>query len=151
MVVFGFNLNALDQFTTLVIWSPLIVSVFLFLRINILEREVKLFEVIDELRKSKIKELNITKNGVYQERNVLVSGLTSVFPAGIRETEIEGWHPDWNGCVFIDLPTGQISFHYHVSEAHLFDHLPPYTKDFDGHDKKTVLSRIISLNDQSGV
>jgi len=43
------------------------------------------------------------------------------------------------------LPTGQISYHYHDSQAFLFDDLPPYEKPWDGHDKEKVHSRLIAL------
>jgi hypothetical protein len=56
-----------------------------------------------------------------------------MFPAGKKETAIEGWSEDWHGCVYIDLPTGQASWHYHDSQAHLFDHLPEYQGEWDGH------------------
>lgn len=67
----------------------------------------------------------------YNERNRLVALLASIFPAGIKRTEIEGWDPEWHGCVYIDLPNGQASWHYHDREAHLFSHLPPYAGEWD--------------------
>lgn len=73
------------------------------------------------------------KDGAYLERNRLVALLAAIFPAGIKRTKIEGWSPDWHGCVYIDFPWGQASWHYHDSHAHLFSHLPPYPKDWDGH------------------
>lgn len=82
------------------------------------------------------------KDQAYLERNVLVAFLARAFPSGLRLTKIEGWDPDWQHCVYIDLPTGQVSFHYHDRDAHLFDGLPAYTKPWDGHDKVTALQRI---------
>jgi hypothetical protein len=73
------------------------------------------------------------KDGAYWERNNLVALLSKVFPAGKKKTAIEGWSEDWHGCVYIDLPTGQASWHYHDSQAHLFDHLPEYQGEWDGH------------------
>lgn len=75
---------------------------------------------------------------VYAERNQVVALLANTlfsigFSVGIRKTEIEGWDPEWHNCVFIDLPTGQISWHYHDREASLFERLPPYEKPWDGH------------------
>ena len=85
------------------------------------------------------------KDEAYRQRNYLVAGLSRMFPSGIRQTEIPGWDLEWQGCVFIDLPAGQISYHYHVSHAHLFEHLPRYEKPWDGHDKDTVHRRLLEL------
>jgi hypothetical protein len=82
------------------------------------------------------------KDEAYRQRNYLVAALARLFPSGIRATNIEGWDPEWHGCVYIDLPSGQISYHYHDSEAHLFAHLPPYTKEWDGHGKELVHNRL---------
>lgn len=85
------------------------------------------------------------KNQAYLERNHLVAILARIYPSGIRETDIEGWDPEWNGCVYIDLPTGQISYHYHSSQKDLFSDLPPYTKPYDGHSKDDVHNRLNGL------
>jgi hypothetical protein len=85
------------------------------------------------------------KNEAYRQRNYLVAALAHLFPSGIRETTIPNWDSDWNGCVYIDLPTGQISYHYHDSQAHLFEDLPPYTKPWDKHSKDTVHIRLLTL------
>jgi hypothetical protein len=69
----------------------------------------------------------------YYERNKLVRFLASLFPAGIAKTDIPGWEPEWHNCVYIDTPEGQLSWHYHDEEAHLFSALPPYEKPWDGH------------------
>lgn len=87
------------------------------------------------------------KNDVYRERAYLVATLASKFPSGIRKTEIEGWDPEWHNCVFIDLPSGQISYHYHDSEGWMFQWLPDYTRPYDGHDKETVHARLRDIFD----
>lgn len=89
------------------------------------------------------------KDGAYHERNILVAALARLFPSGLRPTEIEGWNPEWHGCVYIDLPSGQISYHFHDREAHLFEGLPPYTKDWDGHDKDAVHQRLAAIRSQA--
>jgi hypothetical protein len=81
----------------------------------------------------------------YNERNRLVALLASIFPSGIKRTEIEGWDPEWHGCVYIDLPNGQASWHYHDREAHLFSHLPPYAGEWDGHTTEEKYERIAKL------
>lgn len=81
----------------------------------------------------------------YEERNKLVAALARLFPSGVRKTAIEGWDPAWHGCVFIDLPTGQVSWHFHDREASLFDGLPPYEKPWDGHTTPEKYERVAAL------
>jgi len=81
----------------------------------------------------------------YFERNAVVAALARLFPSGLARTDIPGWEPEWHGCVYIDLPTGQVSFHYHDRDGHLFKGLPPYNKPWDGHDKATALARLAQL------
>lgn len=90
-------------------------------------------------------EARADKDQAYEERNNVVAALARLFPSGIRRTDIPGWSDDWHGCCFIDLPSGQISYHYHDSQAHLFADLPPYEKPWDGHDKATVHQRLSEL------
>jgi hypothetical protein len=95
---------------------------------------------------TEIARLREDKNSAYFERNNLVAALARVYPSGIRRTSIEGWDDDWHGCCFIDLPSGQISYHYHNSHAHLFEGLSPYETPWDGHDKDTVHARLAAID-----
>jgi hypothetical protein len=81
----------------------------------------------------------------YSERNQLVSLLATLYPSGIKRTAIEGWDPAWHNCVYIDLPNGQASWHYHDREAHLFTHLPAYAGEWDGHTTEEKYRRIAEL------
>jgi hypothetical protein len=85
------------------------------------------------------------KDGAYLERNQLVAALSKLFPAGVARTAIEGWSEDWHGCVYIDLPTGQVSWHFHDSQAHLFAHLPTYQGKWDGHDTPEKYRRLAAI------
>lgn len=85
------------------------------------------------------------KDAAYLERNQLVAALSKVFPAGIARTTIEGWDSEWHNCVFIDLPTGQASWHYHDSQAHLFAHLSPYWGEWDGHTTEQKYERLAAM------
>lgn len=101
-------------------------------------------ETIDGL----IRRLVICSNDrtkAYQERNRLVRLLAAMFPSGITRTTIEGWSDDWQNCVYIDTPVGQLSWHYHDSEAHLFSDLPPYSEPWDGHTTEQKYGRITQL------
>ncbi len=85
------------------------------------------------------------KDAAYLERNKVVAALARCFPSGIAKTAIEGWHDEWHGCVYIDLPTGQVSWHYHDSHVYLFQDLPPYTKPWDGHTTEQKYERLAGL------
>lgn len=92
--------------------------------------------------RNEIERLREALNGAYTERNRVVALLASVFPSGLKRTSIPDWDEEWNGCVYIDLPTGQASWHFHDREAHLFSHLPPYEKDWDGHTTEEKYDRL---------
>lgn len=74
-----------------------------------------------------------TNDAVYTERNRLVALLASMFPSTVGKTAIEGWHPAWHNCVFIDFPWGQASWHFHDNDAYLFEHLQRGDAVWDGH------------------
>lgn len=84
-------------------------------------------------------------DSLYAERNQLVALLAQLYPAGTKRTDIEGWEPEWHGCVYIDLPTGQASWHYHEREAGLFAGLPTYTGEWDGHTTELKYERVAKL------
>ena len=90
-------------------------------------------------------QMEARKDAAYLERNQVVAALAKVYPSGTSRTAIEGWSDDWHGCVYIDLPTGQVSWHYHDSQAGLFTGLPPYTKSWDGHSTEEKYQRLSSL------
>jgi len=83
-------------------------------------------------------------DSVYLERNKLVALLATLFPSGIKRTAIEGWSEDWHGCVYIDFPWGQASWHYHDSQADLFAFLPPYAGVWDGHTTEAKYAAIVA-------
>jgi hypothetical protein len=92
-------------------------------------------------------KLEEQKDAAYEERNQLVAWLARCFPSGTKKTEIPGWDPEWHNCVYIDLPTGQVSWHYHDSEAWLFLGLPAYTGVWDGHSTEQKYERLAALWD----
>lgn len=94
---------------------------------------------------AELQEMEARKDAAYLERNQVVAALAKCFPSGTARTAIEGWSEDWHGCVYIDLPTGQASWHYHDSHAHLFADLPPYKGTWDGHDTPEKYARLARL------
>ena len=86
------------------------------------------------------------KDAAYLERNQVVAALAKCFPSGIAKTAIEGWSDDWHGCVYIDTPNGQVSWHFHDSHAYLFEGLPPYSGSWDGHSTEEKYKRLAGLS-----
>lgn len=103
-----------------------------------------------EKMREALEEMEARKDAAYLERNQVVAALATAFPSGIARTAIPGWSDDWHGCVYIDLPTGQCSWHYHDSHAHLFAHLPAYAGKWDGHTTEEKYERLAALSKQEG-
>jgi hypothetical protein len=82
------------------------------------------------------------KMHAYEERARVVAALAVFYPAGKRRTDIPGWNDKWHGCVYVDLPTGQVSWHYHDDHAFLFEHLPRYRRKWDGHTTPDKYARL---------
>ena len=98
-------------------------------------------EEIQHLFESSIdiaRKLRAEKDGAYSERNKVVAALAKMFPSGIlQDAENVGW---W--ILFIDLPTGQASWHFQESELHLLSGIPKYEGVWDGHSTKEKYQRL---------
>ncbi len=114
----------------------------------------KLREEVIKLEKEWMEErdaaaaLRSEKNAAYHERNQLVAALSKLFPARLaRHPNADTtWDNDWRWIVFIDLPTGQVSWHIHDSEQDMFGHLTsggPNT--WDGHTTEEKYQRVAAL------
>ena len=108
----------------------------------------KLYAVPVAAQPTDLEAMRQQKDGAYFERNQVVAALAKCFPSGVAKTAIEGWSEDWHGCVYIDLPTGQVSWHFHDSQAYLFKDLPPYAGAWDGHDTAEKYRRVNALTAQ---
>jgi hypothetical protein len=95
-----------------------------------------------QLAADRIEKLEEARDGAYTERNRLVAFIANIYPSGVKKTVIPGWDEAWHGCVYIDLPVGQASWHFHDSEAHLFAHLPSYEGEWDGHTTEEKYERL---------
>lgn len=104
-------------------------------------------EQLAEALREGLLDMEKRKDAAYEERNRVVAALARMalamgYKAGVRRSPVDGWTPDWDGCVYIDIPTGQCSWHYHDSHANLFAGLPAYTKPWDGHDTPEKYRRL---------
>jgi hypothetical protein len=50
---------------------------------------------------------------------------------------------DWQTIAYLDLPAGQCSWHIHDSEKHLFEGIPLYRRDWDGHSTAIKYERVL--------
>lgn len=96
-------------------------------------------------QKRVLDEERAAKDEAYGERNKLVRLLASLYPSGIKKTDIESWDADWHWCVYINLPNGQASWHIHISEYPMFADLPPYAGEWDGHTTDEKYARIAAI------
>lgn len=82
-------------------------------------------------------------NSVYRERAQCVAliasmALTMGHKAGVVwDTFANAWH-----IVYVDLPTGQVSWHFSEADAGLFAHLPTYDGVWDGHSTEEKYMRV---------
>lgn len=102
------------------------------------------YDTVDRLTAA-LAQAEAARDGAYLERNQVVAALAKCFPSGVARTVIDGWSTDWHGCVYIDLPSGQVSWHYHDSQDYLFTGLPPYGKPWDGHDTPEKYRRVAAI------
>ena len=92
-------------------------------------------------------QLRHEKSKAYRERNMIVALLAQMALAmgwrvGRTEVAIDDWDESWHGRVCIDLPTGQVSWHYNEAEALMFDALPKYRSRWDSHSRAEKYERI---------
>jgi hypothetical protein len=107
-------------------------------------------ELIASAIRSAEEEQRAAKDGAYAERNQVVALLARMalalgWRAGLRGHEPDPdptWDDDWTNVVAIDLPTGQVTWHYHDSDRPLFASLPPYPAAWDGHDTPEKYRRV---------
>ena len=98
---------------------------------------------------AEVRRLQLAKNGAYSERNKLVAALSMMFPASLERhpEEDKTWEDDWRWVVYLDLPTGQASWHLHDSEVVQFGHLPRMAgRKWDGHTTEEKYSRLAKLS-----
>ena len=96
---------------------------------------------------AEVEALRRAKDGAYLERNQCVALIARLHVAlghsvTVTKTAIEGWSEDWHGCVYVQMPTGQASWHFHDSHAYLFADLPHGECQWDGHDTDEKYRRV---------
>lgn len=93
-----------------------------------------------------------SKNRAYTERMQCVAAIARAARAegcrawvGEHNANDATWEQDWRGIVFIELPTGQVSWHMHDSHRPMFDFLPSGSEvsaPWDGHSTEEKYRRL---------
>lgn len=112
------------------------------------ERDGYLKQLQEDPLAREVAELKAEKDGAYKERDALVSALSNIFPSSLERHPDEdiSWENDWRWIVFIDLPTGQATWHIHDSELSMFDHLKRFQgRVWDGHSTPEKYERLAAL------
>jgi NTP pyrophosphatase (non-canonical NTP hydrolase) len=110
--------------------------------------------VAHEHRELAEKELSETKarlrDAVYKERDQCVALIARMalglgYRVWLGQHPNADWEDDWRTIVFIDLPTGQVSWHIHDSEREWFLRDLHYNSDliWDGHDTAEKYHRVL--------
>ncbi len=96
----------------------------------------------------KISNLTAQKDKAYKERNELVSFLTTCYQSYLcRHPEDDtDWDDDWRWIVCVKSPIGQMTWHIHDSDLHMFEHLSSRDKHtWDGHTTEIKYGRLRKL------
>jgi hypothetical protein len=110
----------------------------------------KLLEQLDAL-KAECERLRTRKDDAYLERNkcvvlIVKMALALGLKAGVAQHDPNDkeWEDDWRTVVYIDLPSGQISWHFHDSQKNLLGRLPLYEGLWDGHSTELKYERVLN-------
>ncbi len=87
------------------------------------------------------------KEKAYNERDRVVALAAKLakdlgYKVGKKRTPVPGWNSAWFGAIYIDLPTGQVSWHYHEREEGNFQALPEYDGVWDNHTTPEKYRRV---------
>lgn len=86
------------------------------------------------------------RDGAYRERAQLVALLAALYPATLAYNDPTA--PEW-AVVYVDLPTGQASWHVAPADVELFAHVHrDDSHEWDGHTTEEKYQRIAELADE---
>lgn len=111
------------------------------------DHEVERFVRVTVDPQAEVLALQKQRNDVYEERDRLVAALSKCFPSWLaRHPDTDkAWDDDWRWIVFVQLPTGQATWHIHDRELAWFDHLEVRENSWDGHTTEEKYRRLERL------
>lgn len=97
--------------------------------------------------RKRITDLERIANGAYEERNLLVSVLSRLYPSHLtkHDERDETWDRDWLNIVCIHTPEGQATWHLKNADLYNFKHLKYEKNDWDGHKTNEKYARLMLL------
>lgn len=82
----------------------------------------------------------------YTERNRLVAFLAALYPASLSADEGDAEAvPSQLKTVYVETPAGQMSWHFLPRDEELFNHLPAFRGQWDGHTTEQKYRRLQTL------
>lgn len=102
---------------------------------------------------AELAEMEQRKDAAYEERNRVVTVLSKLWPSHWcwhPEDDAE-WSADWRTIICIHSPVGQLTWHIHLSQQHLFAHLPKGENHWDGHTTEQKYQRLESFTAESSL
>lgn len=104
---------------------------------------------VDMVAGEKLLHLVAQKDAAYSERNQCVALMARMAIAlgwlawvAQHPADDTSWEDDWRTILFIELPTGQASWHFHDSERRLLEGLPRGLNTWDGHTTAEKYARV---------
>jgi hypothetical protein len=104
-----------------------------------------------------LRKLRGQLNGVYRERSRVVAALASLVNASPKAGKAwvakhvpsdpdEAWDDTWQTVVYIESADSrlQFSWHFHIDDKFLLEHLPSGPNSWDGHTTKEKYERLLS-------
>lgn len=84
---------------------------------------------------------------LYTERTLLIRALAKALPTlstkyGLAWDKARTDTDPWRYVFFIDLPTGQVSWHIHINDLMLLEDIPAYKGTWDGHTDAEKTERL---------
>lgn len=95
------------------------------------------------------KEVIDDRKNAYRERDFVVCALSKLLPSWLEQHSESDpdWDDEWRTIVFVQLPTGQASWHLHDSEVAWFRHLEHKDgNSWDGHSTGQKHQRILAMS-----
>lgn len=94
-------------------------------------------------------EFQNAKNTAYRQRNEAALGMARMamalgMPVGVLEDKTRAGFPY---LLYIDLPTGQVSWHFMAMDRDLLSPFQKYEREWDGHDDDERSRRLISFSE----
>lgn len=85
-------------------------------------------------------------DSVYRERNQIAAGLAHLVMVAGGNAWIghDPSEPDWP-VLFIELPTGQVSWHFAPTDVDLLEGIPTSERPWDGHTTEEKYQRLQAL------